>query len=173
MRKTKNITLIEDGEELKFLVKQMSAMQLIRWTMKLTGLIGKAGLGVPQAKDNDPAALTDALNAHGVKDVLAGLGRLEPDDVQPLIDGLLACCHHINGPNSLTQLTPDLLDGIINDPRTLTALLRESALLNLGFWLPVRDMADLRANLSGSPAGETLHVNLRADQGGNASSSGM
>ena len=173
MRKTKNITLIEDGEELKFLIKQMTAMQLVRWTMKLTSLIGKTGLGVPGAKDNDPAALADALNTHGVKEVLEGLSRLEPDDVQPLIDGLLACCHHISGPNTLTRLNEDLLDGIISDPRTLTALLRESAILNLGFWLPVRAMAGLRANLSGSPAGEVLHFNLRANQDENSSSSDM
>ncbi len=173
MRKTKNITLLEDGQELKFLIKQMSAMQLLRWSMQLAGLLGKSGLDVSGIKPNDPRIIAEALNNHSQADVLQALGRLDLDDVQPLIDALLACCSHITGPNSLTRLDADLVDSIIGNPNTLTTLLGEAAMLNLGFWLPEGKLEDLGASLSGSPAGEVLRFNLCTDPAPTPSSPDM
>ena len=173
MRKTKNITLMEDGQELKFLIKQMSAMQLLRWTMQLAGLLGKSGLEVPGAKPNDPRIIAEALNTHGQAGILAALGRLGPDDIQPLIDGLLACCRHVTGPNSLTRLDAALVDSIIGNPHTLTALLREAAMMILDFWMAEGILEDLGASLSGSPAGEVLRFNLCTDPAPTPSSPDM
>ena len=139
-------------------------MRFINWAGKLAKLIGKSEMELPQAGPHDHSVIADALNKHGEKGMLAALARLDMDEVQPLINELLACCSHVSGPNSLTELNPDLVDGIISDPRTLMALLRESALLNLGFCLPGRDMAELRANLSASPVGEVLHFNLAGER---------
>ena len=163
MRKTKNITLIEDGRELRFQIKQMSAMDLARWCGRALCLL--TGPGLDGGRGQDPADFAALLEKHGKPGALRALMGLDMDKVQPLIDDLLACCHHINGPNSLTQLTPDLLDGIISDLRTLMRLLAEALAVNLDFFNPEGEQkaGHMTACPSGFPAPEALRVNLTGE----------
>ena len=148
MRKTKTITLIEDGQELKFLIKQMSAMGLTRWCAHLAFVLGKTDFELPGGAD--PADMANTLKERGLGRLLRGLSGLDVNDVQPLMDELLACCYHVSGPNSMTQLTPDIVDGIVGEMLTLLRLQGEALELNLGFMLPEGTVADLFASLSGS-----------------------
>ena len=164
MRKTKNITLIEDGQELRFQIKQMSAMELARWCGQALCML--TGPGLAASRGEDPADFAALLEKHGKSGALRALMGLDMDKMQPLIDGLLACCSHISGPNSLTQLTPGVVDGIISDVRTLMRLLAESLEVNLGFLKPEGNPAaePAAASPSGSQAPETLHFNLAGEQ---------
>ena len=164
MRKIKNITLIEDGRELRFQIKQMSAMELARWCGQALCLL--TGPGLAPSGGEDPADFAALLEKHGKSGALRALMGLDMDKVQPLIDGLLACCSHISGPNSLTRLTPDILDGIISDLGTLMRLLAEALAVNLDFFNPEGDQtaSPAAASPSGSQAPETLRFNLAGEQ---------
>lgn len=147
MRKTKNITLFEDGRELKFLIKQMSAMNLARWCAHLTFALSRGGLALPGGED--PAVAAQTLKAHGLGGLLRALGGLDVDEMQPLMDELLACCYHLSEPGSMTQLTPGIVDSIISELPTLMKLAAASLELNLDFIVPEGSITDRFANPSG------------------------
>lgn len=130
MRKTKNVTIMEDGQEIKFHIKQMSATQLESWIIRALLLAGGSGLAVPEGADIQAAGAYLAGRGFGA------LGGLEYSKIEPLMNDLLACCYHITGDNSMTQLNPGVVDGIIGDVRTLFELRKEALALNLGFLGP-------------------------------------
>lgn len=146
MRKTKNVTIIEDGQELRFLVKQMPATALSRWTTQAMLLLSRLGV---DASRNDPVGAAQVLRERGDGKLLCGLAGLSVDDLEPLQNDLLACCYHISGPNSMTRLTPDIVDSIVSDMCTLFKLENEALELNLGFMLPEGGLSGLFANPSG------------------------
>ena len=138
-RKEINITLQDGERSLNFKVKQMSATQLESWIIRAILALGKGGVDVPQGADIRAAG--EYLSRHG----LAALGRLDYEQVKPLLDELLTCCWHVTGQNSMTQLIPEVVDGILEDVCTLFKLRLEAIKLNLGFLGPEA------AKHSGSP----------------------
>ena len=130
MRKTKTIVLQEDGRELQFMIKQMSASQLEAWLIRAILLLSKSGAEVPEGTD------LQAAGAYLAKRGLSALGDVNYEQVKPLLDDLLACCHHVTGANSTTQLSPTVVDSIIGDVKTLFTLRKEALMLNLGFLGP-------------------------------------
>ena len=154
MRQTKHVTYLEDGQELRFHIEQMSAMELIRWCAKLTALLSRSGLDAPAG--GDPLDVAKMLHTREKSALLNFLTQLGSDEALELFNDLLACCHHISAPNSMTQLSPELVDGIISDPRTLLKLQGEALMLNLGFMLPEGAAKDLLANPSGFLKSKTL-----------------
>ena len=160
MRKQKNITIIEDGQELRFTIKQMPASELEIWCLRLAGLFARSNLGLPVA--DGAMAIGEMLREKGLSGLLEALGRLEIDEIRPLLDGLLGCCQYISEPNSLTRLTPQVVDGIVSDVRSLFRLRKEALELNLGFLLP--EGTGPGGGLSGSQGKnqpEHLYFNLR------------
>ena len=150
MRQTKHITLYEDGQELRFFIKQMPATELERWCIRAMGLLARGGFELPGT--DDMSGLSEILRDQGTKGLLRILGHLDFEDIAPLLDALLGCCHHISGPNSMTQLTPDIVDGIISEMPNLRALRLEALSLNLGFSKPEgKDAGASRAGLRQVP----------------------
>ncbi len=177
MRKNKTVIITENGQELKFLIKQMPAMQLARWCGQglcllfnsrggasgASGLSCAGALGDPGAPSaNAPEEFTTQIQRYGNFETLACAMALDMANIQPLVDELLTCCYHLSGPNSMTQLTPGVSDGIIGELPTLLKLLAEALALNLDFlWpdgTPTEDTA--LADPSGSQNPEVLRFNL-------------
>ena len=134
MRKQKNITIIDDGQELRFVIKQMPASELEIWCLRLAGLFARGNLGMPMA--DGATAIGEMLREKGLAGLLETVGRFDVEELRPLLDGLLGCCRYVAEPNSLTRLTPQIVDGIVSDVRSLFLLRKEALELNLGFLLP-------------------------------------
>lgn len=150
MRKEKYITLIDDGEERLFKIKQMSAIKQERWTNRLIVLLaGRVpGMKLPykfdlltlQNKvktimDNNDESSDDFTKL--AKAVLQLLGSLKYEDMEPLYDELLSCCEYIPNPDNKNYgivMTPKYAEGIISDFRTLYKLRFEAVKLCFGFF---------------------------------------
>lgn len=114
MRKENIVRMEDGGEQKEFKVKQMSASQGERFFYKLILLLGG------QAK------------VETLQDPLALLGALanQPfEKVQELLDEMLTCISRKNG-NVETQLTPDNVDGFIENPITIFKLRAEVFKIN-------------------------------------------
>jgi hypothetical protein len=134
MRKEKTITLNDRGRELIFKIREMPATRLESW-------IVRAGLVLASTGILDSKSITDAgeaIQAAGkiiTEGGLAALGNVDYDKVQPLLDELLGCCEHmVDGIGH--KVTPDTVDGIIEDVKTLFALRKEVITLNFDFFAP-------------------------------------
>lgn len=64
---------------------------------------------------------------------ISALGRLDYDKARPLLDELLSCCSRVDA-GVEQPLTPDVLEGFIEDVRTLFTLRKEALALNFGFF---------------------------------------
>lgn len=134
MRKEKTITLNDRGRELAFKIREMPATRLESW-------IVRAGLVLASTGILDSKSITDAgeaIQAAGkiiAEGGLAALGNVDYDKVQPLLDELLGCSEHmVDGIGH--KVTPDTVDGIIEDVKTLFALRKEVITLNFDFFAP-------------------------------------
>ena len=178
MRKSKTVIFTENGQELKFLIKQMPAMQLARWCGQGLSLFfnsrgGASGAsGAPGVSDGPatpragaPEELAAQIQRYGNFQTLACTMALDMSHIQPLVDEMLTCCYHLSGPNSMTQLTPGVTDGIIGEVPTLLKLLTEAVALNLDFiWPEGTTMEETTsADPSGSQNTEVLHFNMRTE----------
>lgn len=139
MRKEIVVTLQDRGNDLTFKIKEMSASQLESWMIRALLLASAAGVAVPDGANLHAAGAF--LSDKG----LTALGGVDFEKAKPLLDELLGCCYHVTGANSMTRLTPEVVDGIICDVSTLLKLRAEAVKLNLGFLKP----DDVK--LSGSP----------------------
>ena len=175
MRKSKTVIFTENGQELKFLIKQMPAMQLARWCGKGLCLLfnSRGGASGAFAASDGPAApragapeeLAAQIQRYGNFHTLACAMTMDMSNIQPLVDEMLTCCYHLSGPNSMTQLTPGVTDGIIGEVPTLLKLLTEAVALNLDFiWPEGTTMEETTsADPSGSQNAEVLHFNMRTE----------
>ena len=132
MRQEKTIVLNDRGRDLTFKIREMSAIKLESWLLRLGLLL--AGTGMFDSKDvTNP---NDAIQKAGA--VLSNLGisalaSIDYEKAKPLLDELLACCVRTDA--GIEQpLTPDTVDSIIEDIKTLFALRKEALLLNIGFF---------------------------------------
>ncbi len=157
MRKTKSITLKDDGQELNFFIKQMSALETERWGVRLLKVLAKGDLDVPDL--NDISSFSGLLLGDGLGKMIRAFGEADLGELYELLDDLLACCHHVSGPNSMTRLTPELTDSIISNVKTLFRLRQEAFMLNLGFIFP--EGTEEGAPLSGPQALLDLRRNAR------------
>lgn len=134
MRKEKIVTLNDRGRELSFKIREMPATRLESWIVRAGLLL--ASTGVLDSKSITDAS--DAIQAAGkviAEGGLAALGNVDYDKVQPLLDELLGCCEHmVDGIGH--KVTPDTVDGIIEDVKTLFALRKEVITLCFDFFAP-------------------------------------
>ena len=123
MRREKELLIKDRGNELRFKIREMSAIELDSWLTRLGLLRQKAGL-----KDNflpkSAQTPTEAL--------LSPTGCFEFEELWPLMNEMLACCRRVDG--GVEQIcTPNTVDSFIADVRTLDTLRMEALQLNLDF----------------------------------------
>jgi hypothetical protein len=118
MRREEVITLDDRGKELRFRIREMSALQLERFTFRLAGLLAPA-LGM----DEESLSLGFLAGEGDVPTAafLKALGKLDQEKLGPLLDEMLTCAKRIEGSAEL-DVTAATLDGYVEDVRTLWAL---------------------------------------------------
>lgn len=134
MRKEKNIVIDDRGKSLTFKIREMSALQMEGWIARAGILL--AGTGILDETKADvrnvgeiAAGVARAVGESGI----SALGRLDYDKARPLLDELLSCCSRVDA-GVEQPLTPDVLEGFIEDVRTLFTLRKEALALNFGFF---------------------------------------
>ena len=136
MRKETTIILDDRGRELTFKIKEMPALKLESWIIRAGLLL--AGTGLLELRTADaPDAGELARNAGQImaEKGLSALGAIDYERARPLLDELLFCCSHVVD-GVARPLTPETVEGIIEDVKTLFALRKEALSLNFGFFGP-------------------------------------
>lgn len=141
MRKEKKIIVNDRGRELAFVVREMPATKLESFIVRAGLLIAGAGLAdglLGGKKPDEPLDAAHVMQAAGKMaargdggDLLRALGAVDYEKARPLLDDLLGCC---TPADSVAPLTPETVDGIIEDVRTLFTLRKEALALNLDFF---------------------------------------
>lgn len=134
MRKEKTIVIDDRGRSLTFKIREMSALRLESWIARAgillaaTGILDETRVDVRNAGEI-AAGVARAVGESGI----SALGRLDYDKARPLLDELLSCCSRVDA-GVEQPLTPDVLEGFIEDVRTLFTLRKEALALNFGFF---------------------------------------
>ena len=134
MRKEKNIVIDDRGKSLTFKIREMSALQMEGWIARAgillagTGILDETRVDVRNVGEI-AAGVARAVGESGI----SALGRLDYDKARPLLDELLSCCSRVDA-GVEQPLTPDVLEGFIEDVRTLFTLRKEALALNFGFF---------------------------------------
>jgi hypothetical protein len=127
-RKETIITIDDNGNALKFRVKQMPATKLYDFIVR--ALLTLAASGLNLSGEDDITSAGRYLREHG----LAALSKVEYSKAKPLLDELLACCSRITEGGVEQLCTPDIMDGFISDARTIFKLQLEAVKLNFSFF---------------------------------------
>jgi hypothetical protein len=116
MRKEQIVTLQDAGENKTFKVKQLPATKAERFLVKFVLLIG----GNAEIKDlqDNPAGF------------LSALADKPYEKVQELFDVLLSCVSRVQDGGIEVQLTPENVDGFIEEMQTLLKLRVEAFKIN-------------------------------------------
>lgn len=129
MRKEKIITLQDNGNTLRFKVRQMAATDQEKFIFKAVLLLNGKELG-----DVDVVALRkDPMKYIKPSMIFSAMQNLEYEKVEPLINMLLSCCYRING-NMEEQCTPDTINGYVENFTTLLSLKKAALEVNFGFF---------------------------------------
>jgi hypothetical protein len=134
MRKVVDVHLKDGDENLHFKIKQMSATQSERWTIKLLLLIGANG---GKVEGGDFSAL------------MASLANVPYERIQELLSELLACCSVVKE-NVEVPLNDENVDGFISSRNTLIQLRAEAFKVNDFFQtsgLPVFGESPVQADI--------------------------
>lgn len=134
MRKSEKIVLNDRGTELTFVIREMPATQAERWLLRAALLLAGAGILEHVTGDNAGEAIGKAGHMLAEKGITA-LGSVDFEKAEPLLNELLSCCSHIDKSGAMQQLTPTLVDGVIQDVRTLFQLQVAAIKVNFGFFL--------------------------------------
>lgn len=137
MRKEKIIYIVDDGNELVFKVKQMSAIKQERWINRVLILAAGANVLSGVLSGLKLNKLQNGLKNLTIDKMVSILGGIDYDKVEPLYNELLECCYHVPDKGNLnftTQLNADNADSIIGDVKTLYKLRMEALKINFGFF---------------------------------------
>lgn len=124
MRETKEIILQEKGKNLTFIIEQMPATKMQKFIAK--GLFLLAGTGLAEA---DFSVLQKEFRNKG----FALLRGIDVDKAEELVHELYTCAKH-KVDNTQIQLTPQNIDSVISDVRTLFTLEKEILAFNFDFF---------------------------------------
>lgn len=131
MRKEKTVTFDDDGNQLTFRIRQMSATQLESWVIRLGLLFAGSGGKIDVPSDGGIGAVIEAFRRNPMT-VLSGV---KYEDLRPLYDELLDEVERIDGKIAV-KCTPDVLDSFVGDFKTLFQLRWEVLKLNFNFFSP-------------------------------------
>lgn len=130
MRKTKNLTIIDNGNEIKFKLIALSAMQQQRWLAKAFTTLAESGLLEMDVSSLDLSQIINAIKAKG----LGFLGRLDSDKINDLlVDLVFKTAQKMTGAG-ITQLTESELENTFENIRSLVELEKECFNISFDFF---------------------------------------
>lgn len=130
MRKTKNITIVDNGNELKFKLIALSAMQQQRWIAKAFTTLAESGLLEIDVNSLNLKQIIDAIKARG----LGFIGRLDSDKINDLLIELVSkTAKRMNGA-SVTELNERELENTFENIQALIELEKECFNISFDFF---------------------------------------
>ena len=129
MLKEKIITLNDNGNTLKFKVRQLTATEQEKLIIKILLLVANkdiAELDVDKLRENPQMAINSKV-------LLSALEKLDYEKIEPISDTLLSCCYRING-NMEEQCTPETVNGYIESFITLLSLKKAALEVSFDFF---------------------------------------
>ena len=130
MRKNKNITIIDNGNEIKFKITALSAMQQQRWLAKAFTTLAECGLLEMDVSSLDISQIVNAIKAKG----LGFLGRLDSDKVNDLLIELVSKTAVKMSGAGITQLNEQELENTFESIKALVELEKECFNISFDFF---------------------------------------
>ena len=146
MLKEKVITLNDNGNTLKFKVRQLPATEQEKLIIKILLLVANkdvAELDVEKLRENPQMA----VNA---KVIMSAIEKLDYEKIEPISNTLLSCCYRIVG-NMEEQCTPETVNGYVESFWTLLSL--KKAALEVSF-----DFFEEDGNSQATTSKETIEI---------------
>lgn len=137
MRKEIIVNLTDDGNELTFKIKQMSAIKQERWINKVLILAAGSNVLSGMFSSFKLSGLSNQLKNMNIDKFLDMFGKLDYEKIEPLYNELLECCSYVPDKSNLnftTALNANNADSIIGDVQTLYKLRLEALKINFGFF---------------------------------------
>ena len=130
MRKTKNITIVDNGNELKFKLIALSAMQQQRWIAKAFTTLAESGLLEIDVNSLNLNQIVNAIKAKG----LGFIGRLDSDKINDLLIELVSkTAKRMNGVG-FTELNERELENTFESIKALIELEKECFNISFDFF---------------------------------------
>ncbi len=133
MRKTKTITIVDNGNEIKFKLTALSAMQQQRWLAKAFTTLAESGLLEMDVASLDINQIINAIKARG----LGFLGRLDSDKINDLLVELITKTAVKLVGVGVIQLTESELENTFENIRSLVELEKECFNVSFDFFQTV------------------------------------
>lgn len=130
MRNTKTITINDNGNELKFKLTALSAMQQQRWIAKAFTTLAESGLLEMDVSSLDISQIVNAIKAKG----LGFIGRLDSDKVNDLLVELVSKTAVKLAGVGIIQLTENELENTFENIRSLVELEKECFNISFDFF---------------------------------------
>ena len=129
MLKEKIITLNDNGNMLKFKVRQLPATEQEKLIIKILLLVANkdvAELDVEKLRENPQMA----VNA---KVIMSAIEKLDYEKIEPISNTLLSCCYRIVG-NMEEQCTPETVNRYVESFWTLLSLKKAALEISFDFF---------------------------------------
>lgn len=130
MRKTKILTIKDNGNDIKFKLIALSAMQQQRWLAKAFTTLAESGLLEMDVSSLDLSQIINAIKAKG----LGFLGRLDSDKINDLLVDLVSKTAQKMSGAGVTQLTEKELENTFENIRSLIELEKECFNISFDFF---------------------------------------
>ena len=137
MRKEKIVTIMDDGNELMFKIKQMSAIKQERWINRVLIIAAGANVLTGLFSNFNLTKIAQGLKNFDLEKFIDIFSKLDYEKVEPLYNELLECCYHIPDKRNMefsTPLNAQNADSIISEAKTLYKLRLEALKLNFSFF---------------------------------------
>ena len=129
MLKEKVITINDNGNNLTFKIRQLTATKQEELIVKALLLLANKEIGdvnVDKLKENPQGVFNTKM-------LFAALEKVDFIKVKEISDVLLGCCYRVVGKVE-EQCTPETVDGYIEDFKTLFTLKKEAFTLSFNFF---------------------------------------
>lgn len=129
MLKEKIITLNDNGNMLKFKVRQLPATEQEKLIIKVLLLVANkeiADAEIDKMRENPSSILNSKI-------LFAALDKIDYEKLEPISNTLLGCCYRING-NMEEKCTPETVNGYVESFKTLLLLKKEALAISFDFF---------------------------------------
>lgn len=129
MLKEKIITINDNGNSIKFKIRQLTATQQEELIIKTLLMLSNKEVGdvdIEQLREHPQSVLN-------LKMLFTALEKVDFMRIKEISDVLLGCCYRIVGKME-ERCTPETVDGYIEDFRTLLTLKKEAFTLSFDFF---------------------------------------
>ena len=133
MRKTKTITIKDNGNEIKFQLIALSAMAQQRWLAKAFTTLAESGLLEMDVASLDMAQIINAIKAKG----LGFLGRLDSDKINDLLIELVSKTAKKVAGGVMIELNEKELENTFESIKALVELEKECFNISFDFFQSV------------------------------------